>query len=360
MVEQRSWGRRHAVLTGLGAVAGVSACSSGGTASGGEGVPTAVDLPASSPRAGGSPKVREAVARLVPDRGRYFGISTLRTPWSPEETDRVAQRAGVRPNLLEYFVKWNEDYRPDGVAACYRQGAVPLLTWEPWASLSKGTEQPEYRLARIAGGAHDAYVRRFARAVAQHGRPLILRFAHEMNGTWFSWAEGRNGNGPGEYVEAWRHVRRLFDEAGAGNVVWQWSPNILRTIEETRLEPLYPGDEYVDLVGLSGYRKYEGRAAEVFEPALGEMRAFTRLPLLISETGARPGEKKAAWTRDLFPWMEGREDVIGFVWFERGTQTGGMRDWRFAETAESLRAFQEGIAGFELCNVPGGEPLTGD
>ncbi|ANW19656.1 beta-mannanase [Streptomyces clavuligerus] len=298
-----------------------------------------------------------AAERLIPERGVYFGISTLRTPFAPEETDLVAEKAGVRPNLLEYFVKWNEEYRPQAVDAAYEQTAVPLLTWEPWASKEAGTEQPEYALARITEGRHDPYIRRFAEDIRVHGRPLILRFAHEMNSTWFPWAEGRNGNRPGEYVRAWRHVHDVFTEAGADNVVWHWSPNILRTVEEVRLRPLYPGDQYVDLVGVTGYRRHEKTAGAVLDPALNEIRRITRRPILIAETGAKPGVEKAGWIADFFRWLDRNPDVVGFVWFERDTVQGGKQDWRFAETPGTQRAFRGGLEWVELARVPDGEPI---
>ena len=37
-----------------------------------------------------------------------------------------------------------------------------------------------------------------------------LRPMHEMNGNWYPWAEGVNGNVAGDYVNAWRHVRAIF------------------------------------------------------------------------------------------------------------------------------------------------------
>ncbi|GLF96042.1 glycoside hydrolase family 26 protein [Streptomyces yaizuensis] len=304
-----------------------------------------------------APVNSDAAARLIPEKGVYFGISTLKTPFAPEETDLVADRAGVRPNLLEYFVKWNEEYRPEAVDASYRQNAVPLLTWEPWTSLAGGTEQPAYRLSAITEGRHDPYLRKFAEDIREHGRPLILRFAHEMNGTWFPWAEARNGNSPGDYVKAWRYVHDVFTEAGADNVVWHWSPNILRTVEGTRLRPLYPGDRYVDLVGVSGYRRNEASAGEVFDPTLKEIREFTRRPVLIAETGAKPGVEKAGWIADFFQWLDRNPDVVGFVWFERDTVHGGKQDWRFAETPGTQRAFKGGLAWVDLATAPDGEPV---
>ena len=52
----------------------------------------------------------------------------------------------------------------------------------------------------------------------------MIRFAHEMNGTWYPWAEGVNGNGPGDYVAAWRHVVGVFRRAKVSNVTWTWAP----------------------------------------------------------------------------------------------------------------------------------------
>ena len=47
-----------------------------------------------------------------------------------------------------------------------------------------------------------------------------------MNGNWFAWMEGVNGNQPGEYVAAWRHVHDIFTAVGATNVSWVWCPNV--------------------------------------------------------------------------------------------------------------------------------------
>ena len=68
------------------------------------------------------------------------------------------------------------------------RGATPLLTWEPWNSAA-GVNQPTYRLSAIANGTHDALVRRWATQIKAWGKPLMLRFAHEMNGNWYPWSE---------------------------------------------------------------------------------------------------------------------------------------------------------------------------
>src|SRR5205807_106268 len=97
--------------------------------------------------------------------------------------------------------------------AVSRRGSVPEITWEPWDSWA-GVRQPRYTLASIIAGRHDAYIRRSARALRAYGKPVLLRFAQEMNGTWYPWAERANGNRPGQFATAWRHVWRIFARQG--------------------------------------------------------------------------------------------------------------------------------------------------
>ncbi|MFE2063096.1 glycoside hydrolase family 26 protein [Streptomyces sp. NPDC059467] len=295
--------------------------------------------------------VDDTVRRITAPQGRYFGVSTLQAPWSRAETLAVTRKARSAPNMLEYFVKWTEDFRPAAVRASYEQGAVPLLTWEPWAGAGAGTRQPRYALAQIAEGGFDAYVTHFAEAVRAQGRPVVIRFAHEMNGTWFPWSEQRNGNHRGDYVKAWRHVHDLFRQARADNVVWLWSPNVVRDAPAVPLRELYPGDAYVDLVGMTGYQDDESTAGAVFDATLARLRGLTGRPVVIAETGARPGRKKAAWIAAFFRWFAAHREVIGFVWFERSRAEGGHQDWRFTQTPGTARAFAGGLDTVRLAKI---------
>ena len=95
-------------------------------------------------------------------------------------------------------------------------------------------------------------MRRWATQIKAWGKPLMLRFAHEMNGDWYPWSEGVNGNGAGQYVAAYRRVVTLFRSVGATNVTWVWSPNVAYP-GSVPLSRLFPGDGYVDRTGLDGY-----------------------------------------------------------------------------------------------------------
>ncbi len=281
-----------------------------------------------------------------------FGLSTPSTPWSTKEINAAASAAGVHPTLLQFFTKWTEDFRPDAITLSYGQKALPMVSWEPWAGVKSGPCQSAYTLPRIVKGSFDPYITRFAKAVAAQQLPIAIRFAHEMNGNWYPWSERCPGNPKGEYVKAWRHVHDIFTEVGATNVIWVWSPNIIRPVPGVNIRALYPGDAYVDWIGMVGYAVHESMAAPVFEPTIKQIRAFSKLPIIITETGVQSGPKKPGWIRDFFSWLGKHPDVVGFVWFEYSRDQGASGDWRFTETSASTAAFRQAIATVQLAGPP--------
>jgi hypothetical protein len=300
---------------------------------------------------GGSSDKIPTRAEFVDPDGVHFGVSTYEAPWSASELDGVAKAAGTRPTMVEYFVKWTQDFDAAAVDASYRQGMLPVLSWEPWSGSGGGVNQPEYSLTSIADGTHDDYITKFAQSVAAQEWPLVLRFAHEMNGTWYPWSEQRSGNKQGEYVAAWQHVHDVFEAAGADNVIWLWSPNILRPVPDIDLEALYPGDDYVDWVGMVGYAVKEEVASQVFDPTLEELSTFSDLPVLITETGAQPGKLQSGWTTDFFEWLPKHPKVIGFIWFQRSEEEGGGADWRFTTSPATNEAFRTGVTSLDLVST---------
>ena len=207
------------------------------------------------------------------------------------------------------------------------RGTTPIVTWEPY----------EVTLAQIASGSEDAWIREQARAMRAFDAPIMLRFAHEMNGNWYPWSGvanatgGRVATGAQVYRLAWRRIWRLFHAEGATNVVWDWCPN-WRSYPQVRGNELwryYPGDRFVDWVAISAYNRgpysETKRWRQLREMVQPVYRLYgNRKPMMIRETGSvEAGGSKAKWiytaARDLrsrFP------DVAAFVWFEDGHPTG--------------------------------------
>jgi hypothetical protein len=310
---------------------------------------TAAANPSASPGADNRIPSKQS---LMSASGYRFGLSAPQVPWSRSEIETISAKAGARPTLLQFFVKWTDEFRPEAVDAAYSNGGMPIVSWEPWTGSNQGVDQPAYALKRITAGAYDDYLTRFATAVRDHRWPIGLRFAHEMNGNWYPWSERRSGNKPGEYVKAWQHVHDVFDRVGATNVIWIWSPNIIRPVPKVSLKALYPGDKYVDWIGMVGYSTSERTATQLFGPTVKKLRAFTKRPLLITETGVGPGNFKLPWIRDLFVWLAARTDVVGFIWFEFSREQGGTGDWRFTSEPNATAAFRAGLARLRLAPAP--------
>jgi glycosyl hydrolase family 26 len=126
----------------------------------------------------------------------------------------------------------------------------------------------------------------------------------------------------------------VFVDVGAGNVIWAWSPNVINPVPKVALKPYYPGDGYVDWVGLIGYFTIgsDDAFSSVFGPTMKQVRTFTKRPFLILETAAEPGRRRRADIRNLFNGVSGRDDVLGFIWSTTASApTGGCwpARWRW-------------------------------
>jgi beta-mannanase len=243
---------------------------------------------------------------------------------SLRQLDASEHAVGAHAAIVGTFADWahSPDF-PQGLAARINaRGAVPMLSWEPWDSWAGRPEQPVYAPARIAAGGHDGLIDRWAAQIAAYRRPLLLRFAPEMNGERLPWTAGP----PEEYVAAWRHVRARFRRAGADNALFVWNP----VAHGPRpLAPLFPGEEEVDWVAVDG--RGPAPFATALAPAILELwQLAPDRPLMIAETGTPPGPGKAAWIADTLAHTEG---VDALVWFEFDTDA----DWRLAECLEAAR-----------------------
>jgi hypothetical protein len=307
---------------------------------------------------GKGPAVPTKQQFMNPD-GIYFGAATVKAPYDAKELDEfTTDDGGIRPTMASYFLDWEHEFNPYSMTAAYAHGTLPVLTWEPWAGgvqnpgggviLNTNTTQPKYRLSNIINGKFDAYITRTATAVADAKWPLVLRFAHEMNGGWYPWSEAVNGNRPGDYVKAWRHVHDLFRKAGATNVIWTWSPNIIRPKPGVKLAPYYPGDAYVDWVGMTGYGVHEKTPEVTFGATIRQIATFTKKSLVIMETGAQMDKQQLRWVKAFFPWLRAHPSIVGFVWMQKDRDTGARANWRFTSSKAEQQAFQAGLATLHL------------
>ncbi|MFF5494804.1 glycoside hydrolase family 26 protein [Streptomyces aquilus] len=320
----------------LTALAGVSGCG----LLGGDDDPAAQ---AAKQPAAHSSKAAEAelpydVAPLLHPDKDYFGVAVDGAPSSMKPVDTFAKTVGKKPNLVGSYSAWGDGFNAEGAQNVFDDGGLLYVSWEPFKP----------GLDKIANGAQDTYIKKYAQSIRKTNVPVAISFGHEMNGHWYPW--GTKDTTPETFVKAWRHIHDVFQDVGATNVIWVWSPNVINPVKSVKLEPYWPGDAYVDWVGVVGYWTQTG--AHTFETLYGPTRrqiaGFTDKPVLISETSAEPGERRRADVRALLGGVEQDKDVIGFLWFNIPKRA----DWRIQSSPLALAEFKRLIAddafGFEV------------
>jgi membrane-bound metal-dependent hydrolase YbcI (DUF457 family) len=238
----------------------------------------------------------------------------------PALIDSYAAEVGQSPVIIANYEDWAHPLVDRSwLETIWNRGSVPLITWEPWNWAAPEQGLP---LRAIASGRYDAYITSSASEAAAFGKPILLRFAHEMNGGWYPWG----GNTAALYVRAWRHVVGIFRGLGASNVSWVWSPYVSNR-GRMPFERFYPGDRWVDWVGLDGYNWGSGGTWQSFGRIFGSSyRTLSRMtdkPMMIPETGStEEGGNKAAWILNaLHRALPQFPKIRALVWFSERFHT---------------------------------------
>ena len=142
------------------------------------------------------------------------------------------------------------------------------------------------------------------------------------------------GNTAADYVAAWRHVVSIFRADGAANAEFVWAPNV--DDGGIPFTQYFPGDEWVDDVGLDGYNwgsAFESTGhkwlslGDTFASSYATLTQLSSKPVMITETAsAEIGGDKASWIRRGFlneiPQLFPR--VTAVIWFDVQKES----DWR--------------------------------
>ena len=146
---------------------------------------------------------------------------------------------------------------------------------------------------------------------------VIFRPWHEHTGGWFFW--GTPNTTPEEYKFLWTEMRKVFDKEGVDNVLWAYSPDRVANAEEYMAR--YPGDEYVDIMGLDVYHFNGEEGTPVYTETVSNdlgivnelSRQHNKIPAL-TETGLE-GIGIPGWYTDvLLPLLKQYKPAYVVVW----------------------------------------------
>jgi hypothetical protein len=311
-------------------------------------------------------EARGDTARLRRPERILLGAYDGGIPQTLEGVITLERALGTVFPLIQIYTAWGDkpehQFPVELVTAISDLGSVPVVTWEPWLSVFESARHPhlplpatreQHGMAAVARGDYDFYLETWAAAAARFGKPLLLRFGHEMNDPYrYPW--GPQHNTKEEYIAAWRHVVGLFRRAGAGNVLWVWSPHVAYEYWDL----YFPGDDVVDWVA-TGVLNFGPIAQwskwwtfdEIFGAKYDRLAAFGK-PIMIAELGSLSvGGDRAAWYQDALADLPARYPAVAAVLFFHvaGDQTVTYQkvDWAMAAdsavagtVAEALRSWE--------------------
>jgi hypothetical protein len=177
-------------------------------------------------------------AQYEPEIGIYLGAyaETDKSAWGDKlYFDGFADMTGKEHAAYLIYMTYGMNFNAysSHFSAAKQEGAAMQIALQPLNGINEVQDND--------------YLRQFARDAANSGIPVFLRFANEMNdptSPWYIDAE--------VYKTKYRIVANVFHQE-APNVVMVWAPNYF---PPNNIQSYYPGDEYVDWVGVSLYKEY--------------------------------------------------------------------------------------------------------
>lgn len=190
-------------------------------------------------------------------------------------------------------------------------------------------------------------VAEFLRSVRRadgHAVPVVLRLFHEHTESWAWW---------GKAAVSEENFRRLFRatvaylvrDAGLTNVVFAYAPQDVASVEDYMYG--YPGDAFVDVLGLDQYEVWDGyqmdRLSEVLAlvTRLAEERGKVAA---LTETGIDQVQIQSWWSRYLLPALDRNEHTRKIAWvltWRNASASHFFVPYPDHEAAEDFREFAD-------------------
>ncbi len=316
---------------------------------------TAVSVPVSQTSApvAGAEEAAPALSTAAPLRDHVrLGAYAHGMVADPTKLTALEQKLGKPVSVASYFYGFG-DHFPASIERGFADGGRRdvLLSWDMGPT----------RFTDWSSGRHNDYLRLIGNYAKNYPYPIYVRPWPEMNGDWQDFqptAAGtkRYGGTPAEFVAAWRHVVNTVRAAGGTNVRWVFNPTADTYAETTDVRTIWPGSEYVDVLGLDGYNWGNGGIfrwrsfSDIFTQQYARLTALhPTAPVWICEFGSKeplvddgapvdPLNSKAAWLSEAFA-STAFPRIAVLATFDENKE----RDWRTDSSPAALEAMRSAI-----------------
>jgi mannan endo-1,4-beta-mannosidase len=160
--------------------------------------------------------------------------------------------------------------------------------------------------------------------------PIIFRPFHEFDGSWFWW--GADYATPDQYKQAWQFlVTYLRDTKNVHNVIYAFSPDNSYTTD-TQYLSRYPGDAYVDVLGMDNYGDFSSGSAAGVSTANAKLKMVSNIAkakvkvAAMTESGWQVTATTPAisnfFATNMYTAMTDNDVQLAYVLFWNNTETG--------------------------------------
>ncbi len=240
--------------------------------------------------------------------------------------------SGLSGRPKEAIEKTKESLRKN-IVDTYDRGGVTTVAWHFANPASQGgfywvdsVSAPAISLIKVGGSHHKQYkeilqtIGELAHSVKGKGgnlAPMLFRPFHEFDGDWFWW--GKSHCSKEDFVSVWQFtVSYLRDSLGVHNFIYTFSPDNNFTTEAEFLER-YPGDAYVDMVGMDNYGdfgrygKYNLEAATMKLKIVSDYALKAKKLAALTETGLESIPNTTWWTETLLKTLQTEKLRLAYV-----------------------------------------------
>lgn len=233
--------------------------------------------------------------------------------------------------------------------AAYAKGMINTFSWhlrepnneESFYASDMTSEQKNTAFKSILSGGvnHEWYKKKLDKVASVISNlkgakgeliPIIFRPFHEFDGSWFWW--GTNFCTPEEYKTAYQFtVDYLKNTKGVHNILYAFSPDNSYTTETDYLSR-YPGDKYVDVLGMDNYGDFDNQGSAGANRANSKLKIISDLAknrvkiAALTETGYQVTNSKSPITNwfstYLYTALTSNAIEISYVVFWNNTKDG--------------------------------------